>query len=512
MLAALPTSAESAAGERWDGEVDVIVVGSGTGLVGALVAAAAGLKVLVLEKHSALGGTSIISGGVLWVPNNGVQKREGIRDSREDALLYLRHLALGQADEELIGAFLDHGADMLDFVEKNTSLRWRVSQRMGLIGDYHPEWPGSNVRGRSVEPVRPGTERAGGLMIVGLLEAVMARGVELLTECPARRLIAREGAAGREVVGIEAEEHGKPLRLRARRGVLLASGGFERNTEMKRHFLRGPSPYTLGVETNTGDGIHMGMALGADLRNMNEVWGSLVYKADAEANGDHLGGITLMEQGGTPGVIMVNRHGERFCNEGGDYDSKWRAFCTWENWGELRYRNLPAFHVYDHLVREQSFVAGKRKDEALPEWMTAAPTLAELAERLGIDQAGLLTTVERFNRHAAKGRDPDFHRGESHYDRHGRAERSASLRPLSMDGPFYGAEVSPADLGTCGGLRVDGRARVIDVFGRPIKGLYASGNTSGVGSPGASYGGGGGTLGPAMTFAFIAGFEIVRMT
>ncbi|HQR05027.1 MAG: FAD-binding protein [Proteobacteria bacterium] len=509
-LATLPLAAEAAA-RHWDREVDVVVVGSGTGMLAALIAANAGLKTLVLEKHPGPGGNTIVSGGVLWIPNNRVMVREGLRDSREGALQYLRHLSLGQADQALMTAFVDRGPDMLDYVEKHTSLRWRVSKMMGAVADYHPEWKGSNVRGRSVEPVQDFVGMAGGALIGGLLTALQAKGVPVLTATPAKRLIAEDTPQGKRVIGIEAEHEGKPLLIRTRRGVLMASGGFERNWEMKLHFLRGPSPYTFGTETNEGDGIHMGMALGADLRNMNEVWGMTVYKGDAEANGAHRGGMSLYGQieRRSPGLIAVNRYGERFNNEGADYDSTWRCYHTWENWGELGFHNLPAFHICDHRVRSTMTLAGKQPDEPLPDWVKSAPTLEELADKLGIDKAGLLATVERFNRNAAEGRDPDFHRGESIYDRNGSADPHATLRPLT-EAPFYGAEVSPADLGTCGGLRVDGNAQVIDVFNRPIANLYASGNTAGIGSPGALYGGGGGTLGPAMTFSYIAGMELAK--
>jgi succinate dehydrogenase/fumarate reductase flavoprotein subunit len=208
-----------------------------------------------------------------------------------------------------------------------------------------------------------------------------------------------------------------------------------------------------------------------------------------------------------PGLIAVNRYGKRFCNEGSDYDSTWRSYLTWENWGDLGYRNLPAFHIFDQAYRDRFSLAGAAPGSELPDWVITAPTLAELADILGIDRDGLLAQVERFNHYASQGIDPDFHRGESAYDRQGEPDISATLAPLET-GPFYGAEIAPGDLGTCGGLRVNGKAQVIDVFGQPIKRLFASGNTAGVGSPGALYGGGGGTLGPALTFAFIAGKQL----
>jgi succinate dehydrogenase/fumarate reductase flavoprotein subunit len=313
---------------------------------------------------------------------------------------------------------------------------------------------------------------------------------------------------------VEAERDGKPLRVRALRGVLVAAGGFERNAEMKRHFLRGPSPYTLGSETNTGDGIHMGMALGADLRNMNEAWGITVYKAEGEANGGVRAGISLFAQieRSHQGSITVNRYGERFGTEGADYDSSWRMFHTWENWLENGYRNMPAWQIFDQRCRDTLSVAGRSKDQPLPDWVTIADTLEQLADKLGIDKAGLTATVARFNKAAAAGKDPEFHRGESPYDTGGtpftdKPNPHPTLAPLGK-GPYYAAEVAPGDLGTCGGLRVTGKAQVIDVFGRPIRRLYASGNSAGIGAPGALYGGYGGTLGPAMTFAYIAATEL----
>ena len=506
-LGACTPGAQSAPERPWDHEFDVVVIGSGTGLVAALAARVAGAAVVVLEKRKIVGGTTGHSGGVAWIPNNNVMKAEGLADDRAKAMEYLTKLAGEQATQELLDAFLDAGPEMADFVEAHSPLRWRVSKILGNNADYHPEWPGAMTRGRSIEPVTDRVGLYGPELIGGLQKGLEQAGGEIWTETPARRLIVKHhDETRREIVGVEAIRDGKPVRIRARVGVHLASGGFEWDFELKRHFLRAPTLYTLGAGGNTGDGLRMAMAVGADLRNMNEVYGHTVYKEEAEAQRPYNMGATLNAEieKRTAGSIIVNGRGERFQDEAADYDTTWRSYYTWENWGETGYRNIPAFLIFDGSVRAKGQIAGASATDPLPDWVVEAPSLRELATRLGIDPDGLEATVARFNEHARRGLDPDFTRGSSHYDRYGSPDVGITLAPI-VNAPFYGAEVAPADLGTCGGARVDGLARVLDPFGEVIPGLSASGNVAGVGSPGASYGGGGGTIGPALTFAFIAG-------
>jgi succinate dehydrogenase/fumarate reductase flavoprotein subunit len=508
------STGESAEERHWDLETDVVLIGTGTGLVGGLAAAVAGAQVVALEKRSVVGGSTGHSGGVAWIPNNGRMAAEGIEDSRENALTYLTQLAHGQADPSLLEAFVDAGPEMLDFVEANTSLRFRVSTIMGDNADYHPEWPGAVKKGRSVEPITDREGLFGPELIEGLRQGFEAAGGEILLETPARKLILEEGADGvRRVIGVEAVRDGQPFRIRARRGVQLAAGGFDWDFEMKRHFLRGPTLYTLGASGNDGDGIRMAMAAGADLRNMNEVWGITVYRGEAEPIMEHRMGATLNAEieKRSAGSIVVNTRGERFQNEAADYDSTWRSYHTWENWGEMGFRNLPAFLLFDSKARAGGKIAGVGAEGILPTWVARAASIPELALKLGIDAEGLVRTVARFNVYAARLEDPDFHRGESSYDRYGQDDKGITLAPMD-EAPFYGAEIAAADLGTCGGARVNERAQVLDPFGSVIPGLYASGNNAGVGSPGTSYGGGGGTIGPAMAFSYIAGRSLAGQT
>ncbi|MEE3327610.1 MAG: FAD-dependent oxidoreductase [Myxococcota bacterium] len=512
-LAALPTTGRADEQPTWDQEADVVVIGGGTGLLGAITAARNGAdKVVVLEKRAGVGGNTAMSGGVAWVPNNHVMKEAGIEDSREQALVYLRKLRLEQADDEIIETFVERGPEMALFVEANTPIRWRISKVMGKAADYHPEWEGDIPYGRSIEPSVDALGMYGSHLIAGLAEGAKAAGVEVLTDTPAQRLITEEDSDGnKKVLGVVALHDGKEIRIRAKKGVLLSAGGFDWNFTMKRHFLRGMSPYPLGSPGNTGDGVRIAMQAGADLRNMNEAWGITVYKEEAEANqkkgyGPSLSGEVEKRAAGS---IVVNRYGERFCNETADYDSTWRTYFSWENHGDLKQRNLPAFVIYDSKVRENATIAGRKAGEALPDWVVEKPSLNEIAEVFGIDAEQLALSVEEFNQQAQQGRDPRFARGQSSYDRFGQDDPASVLAPVEKP-PFFAAEIAVGDVGTCGGPRVDQHARVLDPFGQPIQGLYASGNNAGVGSPGASYGGGGGTIGPALTFAYVAGEQLGR--
>lgn len=504
----------------WDEETDVLVLGSGTGLVGALAAHARGRRVLVLEKRAVPGGNTGISGGVAWVPNNHLMGKQGIADSRANALTYVRRNAGGQASDELLEAFVDNAPVMARFLEENSPLRWRLSRILPKVSDYHPDWPGSVQWGRSIEPdVKTNAWLLGGHLISALLAGVNEKKIPVWTNTRALRLITHRNHATEtpQVLGVQAEREGKKVFIRARCGVHMATGGFEHDAELKQHFLRGPSPYTFGVESNTGDGLRMAMAAGADLRNMNELWSITVYKEESDLARAGRGSMSLMAQVEKrgPGCIAVNRYGERFCNEAGSYDAGWRSYLFGENWGQLAYRNLPAWQICDNKMRLNKTLAGRSAQQALPEWFKVADTLPELAARLGIDEQGLMRTVESFNRHALLKQDPQFHRGQSVYDRTDspdpkNAGPEVTLAPLS-EPPFFGAEVAPADTGTCGGARVNRNAQVLDPFGNVMSRLCASGNCAGIGGPGVGYAGGGGTIGPAMTFSYVAGTHLASL-
>lgn len=481
----------------FDREVDVIVVGSGSGQVAAIKAAEDGLEAIVLEKAANVGGTTGISGGGIWVPNNFAMAAAGIEDSREEAIEYLSHATFGQGTPELQEAYVDNCNQMVDYL-RSVGIDWVLAP---WFNDYYPEFPGGKPLGRHIDPVSTIEGASGGGALAQMLHrAGEERGVEYLLETPAKRLIVNDDGA---VVGVVAESGGAEINIKARRGVVIASGGFDHNPEMVTNFLRGPIYYPSAVSTNTGDGHLMGMALGANLRNMNEIWGWPMYFNEEYG----IGIPALAYEIGKPGTIVVNKAGERFMNEAGAYDPATRTFYTYDN-GTHTYPNIPGFVITDSENRARYTLAYTQPGVEPGDWIVKADTLEELAAALEIDAETLLATVERFNEFAAQGLDPDYHRGESDFDKQTGGDTSRDdianpcLAPVAT-APFYATRLYPGALGTCGGLQTNTLAQVLDVWGNPIPRLYAIGNASGS-AMGAGYPGGGATVGAGMTFGFIA--------
>lgn len=502
----------TAAEIEWDEEADFVVCGGGTGLAGAVAALSNGASVIVLEKSQQIGGSTTMSGGGVWAPCNPYAIKEG--DSPEAAEKYLALLRQKQGDEALSKAFLDNTANMVTLLEENTRIEWKT----GALCDYHPEWEGGMKKGRSVSAKPQEGETPAMALVNAMKEAIENGGGKIMTGTPALSLITQQGEDGTEVIGVKAGVESKPINIKANKGVLLSTGGFEWNDDLKNNYLRGFAPYNVSASTNTGDGLRMAMAVGADLANMNECWGQIVWAKDSETRkqNDAPAVATTMDRQ-KPGRIFVNRHGKRFCNEAGDYDTLARAFYTYEDWGACEYANMPAYLITDD-ASVQKYTLGKAtvgdKMVIAEENIIKADTLEELASLIEVDGTNLVETIERFNEYAALGEDPDFHRGESYLDCTFMTDTSegvvgtpfATLGPINTP-PFYAVEIASGCLGTCGGPKVNANSQVVDTTGNPIKGLYASGNCAGIGAPGSSYGGPGGTIGPALTFAVIAGLH-----
>jgi succinate dehydrogenase/fumarate reductase flavoprotein subunit len=534
-------------------DYDVVVLGTGAaGLAAAITAYEEGARVGVFEKADLVGGTSAWSGGQIWIPNNPHQIGLGKPDSREEAVGYLMALSHGMIDQAMAETFVDTGPEMIRFFEERTPVRF---YSIPDFPDYHPEFPGGKAEGgRTLEcppfpygelgewrdrvttspyypdftitigettlgqPVpmpappevkerrRANDERGMGLALIGrLLRGCLDRGIAPQTGCRATALIMEEGA----VAGVRFEGPAGPSEVRAP-NVILATGGFEWNPELIRAFARGPLTHPVSIETNTGDGLKMAMRVGAMLGNMREAWWMPVIEVPTDII--PMGRQLLTYERTMPGSIMVNRQGRRFTNEAANYNAFGAAFHE-QDVSRFEYANLPCWLIFNQdFYAKWPFVGGLSDhfegDVRPPQWMTSGDTLEQLAERLGVNAPQLDETVARFNRQAAEGYDSDFHRGESANDQWWgdpafRGDPRACLGPLG-EGPYYAIEVKSGALGTKGGPKTDTDARVLDVDGNIIPGLYAAGNV--MASPmGMTYGGAGGTLGPGMVFGYRAG-------
>lgn len=534
-------------GVDWDREADVVVLGTGAaGLSAATLAADGGAEVLVLEKAAMVGGTTGVSGGMPWVPCNAHLADVGVTDSREEALAYLRRLTMGrEPDPELLEVYVDTAAQAVAHLERHTPVRFAAPP---TFSDYYADQVGGKPCGRSLEvepfdartelgdwaprlrtsPFMPRltmaegakfgtpdapdpalmTQRAaddirvlGPGLVAALFKGLLDRGVETLLRTPARQLVTDAAGA---VVGVVADHDGTPLRIRARRGVVLACGGFEWNRDMVRAFVGRDVVPLSPPNGNEGDGHRMVMALGARLANMTQVWGQPAV-TDPSVTYEGLPLYQYETLRNLAGTLMVNRHGRRFGNEGVTYNDMTKAFAAFDPVA-IDYPNSgAAWLVFDRRLKDRTPILSVMPGQEAPEWLPNAPTVRELADRIGVDADTLEATVARFNDHAAAGADPDFGRGTVWWEgfMSGGPSPRKSLAPLEK-GPFYALRIHDGVLGTNGGPLVDANARVRRWDGGVIEGLYAAGNaTANVFGP--MYPGGGATIGPALTFGYLAG-------
>jgi 3-oxosteroid 1-dehydrogenase len=501
-------------------EYDVVVVGSGGGaLTGAALAAKAGLSVCVVEKTDKLGGTSAYSGGACWLPGSEVQQRAGIADSTEGARDYLAAIlgpGLPSAQQAKVEAFLQTAPALVARLEDDPDMEFEWLP----FSEYY-DAPGRVPFGRSIQPtnlkradlppevaelVRPPVERdragergrntlSGGQSLIARLAAVVVReGGTFRTNLPVTGLVTDPDDPGGRVVGVAAMSPEGPVRLGARLGVLLASGGFEGNDEMRReHGVPGDPAWTMAPRgTNTGEPITAAIAIGAATDFTAQGW----FCPGLEQP-DGGGSFTLGFRSG----LMVDRTGRRYANECLPYDRFGREMAEAPD-------RIPSWFVFDS--RED----GRLPAIAMPEgdpaahleagtWVTAA-TLPELAEAAGLPAGALVETVERFNGYAATGVDDEFHRGEDEYDLFFAAGHGPNKALSSLDAPpYFAARFVLSDLGTKGGLVTDAAGRVLREDGTPISGLYAAGNTA-ASVFGPVYPGPGAPLGSAMVFAALA--------
>lgn len=506
----------------WDEECDVLVVGSGGGgLTGAYTAAREGRSVILAEASDRFGGTTAYSGGGMWFPDNAVLRRLGGEDTLENARTYFRSVVGDRSPVELQDAFLDNGAPLVDYLESDDDFEFMVHPWPDYFGSApQASAAGRHIMMRSLKPEELGSlrdslrptlpvERAGaplpdslegGQALVGRLLLALSRrdtvDLRLNTLCDE---LVRQGDG---VVGAVVTQDGVRRRIRARHGVLVAAGGFEHNEELRvRYEVPGSARDAMGPATNRGLAMLAGIDVGADTDLMQEAWWS-----PGLTHPDGSSTFSLWFTGG----IFVDDDGERFVNESWAYDRIGREVIDRIAAGDV---TLPYWMVYDDRdgarppVRATSVPAGEtRAYEDAGLWVSA-DTVEELAGKIGVPADRLAATVARFNGFVEAGRDDDFHRGEEPYDR-SFAGGGSPLVPIT-EGPFHAAAFGLSDLGTKGGLRTDGRARVLDADGSVIKGLYAAGNSMAAAS-GTVYPGGGNPIGASMVFSHLAALDMAR--
>ncbi|MBM9458857.1 3-oxosteroid 1-dehydrogenase [Nocardioides sp. zg-536] len=539
---------------------DVVVVGAGgAGMSAALAAAHQGLDTVLIEKSPYFGGSTARSGGGVWVPGNYALREAGqVADGDlEEAKAYLDAIVGDVVPKVRRDTYLDRGPEVLDFIRAHTPLEFTWVPE---YADYLPESPGGRARGRSVEPepmdarflgdeldrLHPAYTKApanlivmqrdyrkislglrtikgpltmlkvmlkrvlslllgkkmyamGNAIAIGLRKGLMDAGVPVEYETELVDLLVEDG----RVAGVVVTQGGTRREIRARRGVVLGSGGFEHNQELREKFLPQPTSATwsTGAPANTGGGLLAGTAAGAATALLDDAWWGPTIPLPGRA------WFCLAERN-LPGSIMVNGEGRRFMNEALPYVEATHEIYKGEATGVS---HVPSYLVFDQTYRNRYLFAGLAGRQPFPgRWykegvVVRADTLEELAAKVGLPEGSLPATVERFNGFARHGVDEDFHRGESAYDKYysdPTVKPNCSLAPIEK-GPFYAVKIVPGDLGTKGGLLTDERARVLREDGSVIDGLYAAGNVSAA-VMGNTYPGPGGTIGPALVFGYLA--------
>jgi 3-oxosteroid 1-dehydrogenase len=543
----------------WDCTVDVVIVGSGGGgMVAALTAADAGASALVLEKQELLGGSTAMSGGIVWVPNNPVMRAEGVEDSYEAAMSHFEAVVgdVGQCSSyERRDAFLSAGPEMVAFLQRS-GVRFVFCRG---YSDYYSSAKGGHEIGRGIEPVpfdgrvlgewlarmQPGLAKSLGLAVMTnearalshfnrdirafaisarvvlrtyaarlrrralltngasligqMLHIAVDRGISVWTDAPLEELIVEDG----RVVGVRTVRAGSPVLIRARHGVVLASGGFAHNPEMREQY-GGDQPnrarWSIANPGDTGEALREAMRLGAKTDLMDEAWWLPSPRTG------RFGQSTLDQARQRPRTIYVDAAGQRFVNESNSY---------MEVGKEMYARNrtskaVPCWLIFDDRYRKR-YAHQRSRPGRFPRklfesgMLKQAWTLNDLARTCDIDPAGLTETVERFNANAAQGIDPDYGRGESAYNRAlGDPNRKVHpcLGPID-EPPYYAVQVVPGDIGTCGGLVTNEHAQVVDHGDQPIEGLYATGNGTAT-VMGRHYLGPGASIANTMVFGYVA--------
>ena len=563
--------------EQFDEIFDVLVIGSGCGgLTAALTADISNpAKVLVIEKSHLIGGTSATSGGVIWIPDNHLGKEKGAQDSISEAKDYLKAtIPADEFNEPLIDAYLDQGPKMVKFMQDHTDARYTSLEH---YPDYFQDAPGVKLGNRALEPLpvsadilgddvdnlhpsgpqtivfgrygvnfeeshafttqSPGWFRLfakifltywldlswrikrkrsrrlafGAASVTRLFASIKKRNIPIWRSAELKEFILRDN----RVIGAVIHKDGRLIKVQARRGVIVASGGFGQNQEMREKYLPKPTNSDWGCEpkTNTGDPIKAAEAIGAQLKFMDKAWWVTTVKAPNE----EFPRLSEVEKS-LPGNYTVNKSGKRFANESQNYLTFMLEVLDKEKKGESC---APMYMIFDANHRKNYPVGPLMPGKFFPDklvkiihrdwfgsdFLATANTIEELAIQTGIDSEALQSTVKRVNNFSVTGKDLDFQRGDNERDRFSGDPSllNPCLGPIDK-APFYAMRIDPGEFATCGGMAINEYGQVLNNDNQAIAGLYATGNCT----PAllTTYPGPGATIGPAMTFGFIAGKHI----
>lgn len=544
----LSAAGDAQAPERWDLEADIVCVGSGAAAMSAATTAVTeGASVIVLEKAPVLGGTTAKSGAVFWIPNHYGLKARGVEDKREDCVQFLCRYAfptlyspdaprfgLSALDYDRISAFYDYGSEAVDYIRQHGIFNlkeWRMWALDEPAVDYLAHVPENKTpTGRPLAATdAEGTFCWGWGMIEQMAAYLQARDVPVLTEHSVSELLTDESGA---VVGLSANTATGGVRVRARKAVIMGTGGFAHNTDMLQRFHEVFAYGSCAQLSAQGDFVPMAQKLGARMGNMHGAWRCAVVLEQALENRSVGTGMFV-----PPGdaMLLVNRYGKRFVNEHRNYNDRSRSHSTFDP-NRAEFPNEFQFMIYDQrtaaLVSEDNGQPPITPEES---YVIKGETLADLATQIRARVASLspamggftldddfdsqmIAAVEQFNGYAVSGKDPDFGRGDQPYDvawhrlwglfnyTEAHAENphpNSTMHPLAAAGPYYAIILAPGLLDTNGGPMTDAHARIVDEADQPIPGLYGAGNCICAPTRNA-YAGAGGTIGPALTYGYIA--------
>ncbi len=549
--------------QHWDETIDVLVVGSGgAGLISALASKKFGLNVMIVEKSPYYGGSTALSGGGVWIPNNYLMKQAGVEDSFEQAMIYLNAITEEKVSKERKKNFLINGPEMLNWLKNDTDV---LFEYMNGYSDYYPEKPGGSAKGRGIEAkpfngaklgkdyrfLRPSLFKIpAGLaftsmeyqkigMITSTWDAKFTAfkiGLRTMFNLLFRRKYLTLGRAliarlryslkkqnvpfwlnssledimleNNQIVGVKIKKDNEDIFIAVSKGIILATGGFEHNLELRKTFQPSPisTEWTVGCDSNTGDALKIGMNLGAKVDLLDDAWWGPVSLPPDESPFFHVG------ERGYPGGIMVNKQGKRFTNESASYVDVVHAMYKLN---KDTNPHIPAYFIFDNRYRKKYTFGTLFPRMKIPKtyletgYIIKADTIEELAKSIDIPEKNLIETISKFNSYAIVGIDEDFQRGKSKYDNYygdPKVKPNPNLAPLKNP-PFYAVKFWPGDLGTKGGLLTNEYGQVIDEKEKVIPKLYAIGNVSSS-IMANSYAGPGATIGPAMVFGYIAAKKI----